>query len=274
MKQSHLRNTLSLHVYFFLTKEVSIRTSMLFKSGINWWDRDCFLTIFSFYFSFYIPVSSKEFSNSGTAFFTIIVWPHHFPLYPKRLCSSCLLQQKYYPLLSQHAWNSWAPNFNKTHLSKTCSNSLFPTNPALLIEATDKLLSKPSPFHMPLDSLSNWLCGIPLVNVSFLAAASFLSLVQQLIWQLIFRFRSALPQQNPEDDELMGEGIRFSSWTLWLRMYGHCLCCVTRNLNYNLYCSEGCQKTKKFQKNEKTEAHKPDRSILDVFCCFFPEHTS
>lgn len=80
MKQSHLRNTL--HFLFFLTKEISIHISMLVKSRIYPWDRDCFLTILTFYFSFYMPVSSKEFSNPGTTFFATTVCPTIFLCIP------------------------------------------------------------------------------------------------------------------------------------------------------------------------------------------------
>lgn len=161
MKKSHLRNTLYLHIFFFLTKEISIHTSMLLKSRIQWWDRDCFLTIFTFY----ILVSSNDFSNSGITSFAIIVWPHHCHFYPKHLRSSCLPQQKYYPLLSRQAWNSWAPNFNKTYFSKTCSNSCFPHKSCAAYWAHRQISSK-TPFHMPLDSLSKWLSAVPLVNLS------------------------------------------------------------------------------------------------------------
>ena len=183
---------------------------MLFKSRKHWWDRDCFMTIFTFYFSFYTPVSSHEFSNSGTPFFALIVWPNHFPLYPKHLRSSSLPQQKYYPLLSQHARNSWGPNFNKTYLSKTHSNSLFHHKFCTAYWAHRQTSSKtlPTPYATRL-TLKLTMCNSSSESVSFLARALFLSLVQQLIWQLIFRFGSALPQQNPEDDELTGEGIRF-----------------------------------------------------------------
>lgn len=155
-KQSHLRNTLDLHI-FFLTKEISICTSMLFKSRIQWWDRDCFLTSFTFYFSFYTPVFSNAFLNSETTFFAIIVCPHQFPLYPKQLQCSSLPQQKYCHCFLNMTESPGLQTSAKPTLAKPAQIHSSPTNPALFIEPIVKLLPKSFPFHMPLDSLSNYM---------------------------------------------------------------------------------------------------------------------
>lgn len=100
----------------------------------------------------------------------------------------------------------------KPTLAKPAQIYPSPTNSALCLLCLHRQTSSqtlPIPYATRL-TLKLTTCNSSSESVSFLAAVSFLSLVQQLIWQLIFRFGSALPQQNPEDNELMGEGIRFS----------------------------------------------------------------
>lgn len=58
------------------------------------------------------------------------------------------------------------------------------------------------------------------------------------------------------------KGIMFRHWG------GTNIACAVFPQIWNLQFSMRCQEGKNMQKNERTKAHKSDRSIPNVFCCF------
>lgn len=105
-------------------------------------------------------------------------------------------------------------------------------------------------------------------SISFFALASFLSQLQQLIWQLIFRFGSALPQENPEDNELTEKASgSVNEHHDWGCMTLFVLCSYKFKLKFVFF--RGMKERQKSLRMKGLEAHKPDRSIVDDICCFF-----